>query len=212
MSDTLAELARALHGKNPDIEDLARRFAADDEALKLIIDGLTFTVETYRYNCNMLIKELAGASPKRVIAYWKDLASLLQSSNTYHRCSALNVLPHLIPGDGGALFEKLFDEYFSFLDDTSVIPPCYVARNSHTIALHRPEWSQRVVERLLSIEETHHEAGRKDLIKADIIEALDRLFEATEKQSEILDFVEKQTACSSPKTRKAAAAFLQKRR
>jgi len=208
----LAELASALHEKNPDIETLTRSIAGNNEALKLIIDGLTFSVDTYRYNCNTLIVQLARTTPKAVFPFWDDLVRLLQSSNTYHRCSALNVIPHLIPVDGGAAFDGVFDRYFSRLDDESVIPPCYVARNCHTIVSHRPEWSQQIVERLLRIEETHHEAGRKDLIKADIIEALDRLFDAVDNKSEILVFVEKQLECSSPKTRKAAAAFLQRHR
>jgi hypothetical protein len=156
-----------------------------------------------------VIVKVAEAAPHDVYPYWDHLGELLDSSNTYHRCSALNILPHLIPADDGSKFDQILDKLFSRLDDESVIPPCYVARNCPTIASHRPELVRRIVDELLAIEATHHKQGRKDLIKADIIEALDRLFDRVDNRSEVLRFVEAQLNCSSPKTRKAAKAFLE---
>jgi hypothetical protein len=208
MSDALAALARSLHEEQPDIEALAGVVAGNDEAIKLVIDGLTFVVDTYRYNCNRLIVAVAASYPKLVYPYWQSLAGLLESSNTYHRCSAINVLPHLIPADGGGKFYQMFDRYFGLLDDESVIPPCYIARSCPTIASHLPEALQRIVDKLLTIDATHHESGRKDLIKADIILALEQLYDRVDNKSEVLRFVKNQLGCSSPKTRKAAEAFL----
>jgi len=210
MSDSLGALTRALHEEQSDIDALARMVAGSGEAVKLVIDGLTFPVETYRYNCNRVIVKVAETSPGDVYPYWDYLVELLGSSNTYHRCSAINVLPHLIPVDGGSKLEGIFGRYFGLLDDESVIPPCYVARNCPVIASHRPDLLHRIVTGLLAIEATHHKPGRKDLIKADIILALDPLYDSLEDQSQVLRFVKDQLSCSSPKTRKAAKAFLDK--
>ena len=208
MSDELAELTRALHKEQPDIESLCQSIVGNKEAIKLIIDGLTFAVETYRYNCNRLIVEVARLAPKAVYPYWEYLVELLESANTYHRCSAINVLPHLIPADGGSKFERDFEKYFAHLDDRSVIPPCYIARGCPTIASHFPGLIPRIIDKLLAIDATSHRPGRKDLIKADVILALDQLYGQTEKQPEIQRFVHAQLESSSPKTRKAAKEFL----
>jgi hypothetical protein len=210
MSGPLGNLTRALHEERSDIDALVKMISGNSEAVKLVIDGLTFPVETYRYNCNRVIVKVAETAPRDVYPYWDHLEGLLDSSNTYHRCSAINVLPHLIPADGGPKFSGIFAKYFSRLDDESVIPPCYVARNCPVIASHSPEFLPRIVEELLAIDATHHKPGRKDLIKADIILALDQLYDRVENQSEVLRFVEAQLSCSSPKTRKAAKGFLQK--
>ena len=212
MSDPLEALIRALHEEQSDIDALAKTVTGNSEAVKLVIDGLTFPVETYRYNCNRLIVRVAEISPQDVYPYWDRLGELLDSSNTYHRCSAINILPHLIPADGGSRFDRIFDKLFSRLDDESVIPPCYLARNCPIIASHRPDLVQRIVNELLAIDVTHHKTGRKDLIKADIILALDQLYGRVENPVELLRFVEAQLNCSSPKTRKAAKAFLEKHR
>jgi len=210
MSDSLGALTRALHEERSDIDILAKMVTGNREAVKLVIDGLTFPVETYRYNCNRVVVKVAETTPQAVYPYWDYFAELLESSNAYHRCSAINVLPHLIPADGESKFDQIFDRLFSRLDDESVIPPCYVARNCPTIASHRPELVQRIVNELLTINATHHKPGRKDLIKADVILALERLYDRVENRPDVLGFVEAQLNCSSPKTRKAAKAFLEK--
>jgi hypothetical protein len=211
MSDPLGVLTRALHEEQSDIDALVAMVAGSSEAVKLVIDGLVLPEETYRYNCNRLLVKVAETSPEDVYPYWDHLVELLSSPNTYHRCSAINILPHLMPVDGGSKLEGIFDGYFGLLDDESVIPPCYVARNCPVIASHRPDLLRRIVAGLLAIEATRHKPGRKDLIKADIIVALDTIYDSLEDQSQVLRFVEAQLSCSSPKTRKAAKTFLDRR-
>jgi hypothetical protein len=212
MSDSLEALSRALHEENPDIDAVVKQVTGNGEAVKLLIDGLTLPVETYRYNCNRVIVAVAESSPQEVYPHWDHLVELLGSVNTYHRCSAINVLPHLLPADREGRFDRISDRLFEQLDDQSVIPPCYLARNSPIIASHRPDLVQRIAAELLSIEATHHAQGRKDLIKADVIAALDQLFDRLENRDEVLRFVEAQLGCSSPKTRKAAKTFLNRHR
>lgn len=69
---------------------------------------------------------------------------------------------------------------------------------------------QQITKGLLAIEGTQHKQGRKDLIKADIIQAFDQIYEQVENKAEVFGFVEDQLNCSSPKTRKAAKAFIEK--
>jgi hypothetical protein len=210
MSDQLDVLTRLLNEEDPDIENLSNLVTGNDEALKQLVDGLTFSVDNYRYNCNTVLVNVARKAPKFVYSYWDNLVGLLESDNTYHRCSAINILPHLIPVDGGLKFIGIIDSYFRHLDDKSVIPPCYIARNCGTIASHLPEAVQQIVKELLAIDKTRHKQGRKDLIKADIIQAFDQIYEQVENKAEVCGFVEDQLNCSSPKTRKAAKAFLKK--
>jgi hypothetical protein len=107
-------------------------------------------------------------------------------------------------------FEDIFDQYFGLLNDEKVMTARYLARSAGRIARAKPHLQARITERLLGIDGTHHAQGRKDLIKADIIQSFEEFFKDTGGQEEILAFVEKQLGCSSPKTRKAAKAFLNK--
>lgn len=67
---------------------------------------------------------------------------------------------------------------------------------------------EKITEKLLDIDQTHHAEGRKALIKADAVEFFETFFEELPDKERVLAFAEGMLACSSPKARKAAKAFL----
>ncbi len=86
----------------------------------------------------------------------------------------------------------------------------YLAINAGIIAKYKPYLREKIIEKLLGINDTHHNEDRKDLIKHDIIQSFSQIFEKIKEKDKIISFVEKQIDCSSPKTRKVAKAFLEK--
>lgn len=104
----------------------------------------------------------------------------------------------------------MFEKYFSQMDERSFIPAAYVARSSGTIARAKPKLQNKITDKLLRIDETHHDPQRRDLVKSDIIAAFDEYFEDAEDKEKIIEFVKGQLDCDSPKTRKVAARFLEK--
>jgi hypothetical protein len=92
--------------------------------------------------------------------------------------------------------------------DEKIVVTRYLVQSAGTIARARPSLRARIVDRLLGIDETHHK--HKDLIKGDAIQSFETFFEEVDNKEEILAFVQDQLECSSPRTRKAAKAFLDK--
>jgi hypothetical protein len=86
----------------------------------------------------------------------------------------------------------------------------YLAGSAGKIAIAKPYLQATIIEKLLNIDNTHHEEGRKDLIKYDIIHSFSEFFENIPEKKRIFSFVEKQIDCSSPKTRKIAQGFLKR--
>ena len=89
------------------------------------------------------------------------------------------------------------------------IPAAWIAANSGKIAKVKPGLQNRITGELLSIDQTHHDPERKDLIKAGAIESFAEYFAETKDQKKILEFVRKQQGCKSPKTRKLAREFIE---
>ena len=139
---------------------------------------------------------------------WDYLVELLQSKNTYQRCSAINILANLTPVDSQKRFEDIFDAYFDALDGQKLVPARYVARNAGKIARAKPDLQELITRRLLDIDKTRHQ--QKDLIKADIIESLAAFYEDARDKDTIITFVREQLQSGSPKTRRAAQSFLAK--
>ena len=202
--------AISLNDKNMDVGRFAKKAMRSKNILSRLLDNLTVKNETVRYNSAKILFLISTEHPEVLYPEWDYFVGLLSSNNTYWKCSAIRILANLTRGDVENKFEKTFDIYYSLLDDKSIIPAAYVAGDSGKIARAKPELQPRITERLLSIDETHHMQERKDLIKSSIIESFNEYFEDIKNKKKITEFVRRQLDCQSPKTRKAAAAFLKR--
>ena len=206
-----ADLHEALADKeHPSLEEAMQWALADGKALKMLLDGVVSKDDTYRYNCFKVLLQISDDHPLVLYPEWNYFVGLLSSSNSYHRSIGLQIIANLTRVDDENRFGGIFDQYFDLLDDEKVVTARYLAQSAGRIVKAKPHLQARITERLLGIDGTHHTQDRKDLIKADIIQSFEEFFEDCHHKGELLAFVERQLGCSSPKTRKAAKAFLNK--
>jgi len=199
-----------LNNKSINIKAVANKALKDDKLLAELLDNLWSKNETIRYNSHKVLCLISQEHPRILYPQWDYFAQFLKSDNTYHKLSAIHILANLIKADTKGKFEKMFDRFYGLLDDKSFITAAYLAGASGKIARAKPKLQAKITNRLLSIDKTHHQQERKDLVKASIIEAFEEYFEQTRNKKRILEFVEKQLNCESPKTRKIAKEFMKR--
>jgi hypothetical protein len=201
-----------LNKKDVNIENVAKIALGDEKLLTELINGLTAKKETFRYNCSKTIALLSEEHPDVIYPRWDDFVKLLGSDNTYHKISAIIILANLMGAgaDTENKFKSIFDEYFNLLNDKSMITAAYIARNSWKIVKAKPKLQTKVTNRLLDIDNTHHNPERKDLIKGYAIESFEKYIEDVKDRMKIMDFVKKQLESKSPRTRKAAKKLMKK--
>jgi hypothetical protein len=197
-----------LNSKNANIEAAAKKAIMNEEFRSELFDNLRSKNETVRYNSHKVLLRVSEEQPELLYSSWDYLAEFLDSDNTYHKLSAVQLLANLTKADKDSKFEKLFNKFYSLLDDKSFITAAYVAQASGTIANAKPALQTKITNRLLNIDKTHHEQERKDLAKASVIEAFAQYYQQVKSKKKILEFVEQQLDCQSPKTRKRAKEFL----
>ena len=199
-----------LNKKNIDIKAVAKKALNDDKLLAELLDNLRSKNETIRYNSHKVLFCISEEQPQTLYSKWDYFVKFLNSDNTYHKLSAVHLLANLSKVDKNNKFEKVFDRFYGLLNDKSFITAAYLAGASRKIAKAKPKLQTRITNRLLSIDKTHHEQERKDLVKTYIIEAFEEYFDQTKNKKRIIEFVKKQLNCKSPKTRKAAKDFLKR--
>jgi len=195
------------HGTQ-ELERAKQSSLADPQTLQHLLEGLTSQDDTYRYNCFQTMLVLTEEQPAKLFPEWGRFANLLDSDNVYHCNIGLCLLANLTATDASGKFATIFDRYFSFLEGDSLISARYAAQNAGKIARNEPKLQNRITEKLLGIEDSHQK--QKELLKADVIQAFDNYFEQSDEQRKMLAFVGAQIDSSSPKTQKAAKAFLKK--
>jgi hypothetical protein len=198
--------------QQPHLEEARQLVLAGEQARQEILAGIVAKDDVYRYNCFQVLYQLSEEQPETLYPEWGYFVGLLDSNNSFHRSIAGQLLANLSRADTENRFEAAFDHIVALLDDAKIVPARQFAQHVGRIARAKPELQARITECLLAVDETHHTESRKDLLKGDVIAAFDEFFADSPVQERILDFVERQLACSSPRTRKAAQAFLERHR
>ena len=196
--------------KNVDLTIAVESALTDDHLLQQMLEGIVSRSDVYRYNCFKVLLSIAQEQPQRMASSWQHLVELTKSENSFHRAIAVQIIANLATLDDGKEFERIYDGYFSLLNDESLVVARYVARSAGTIARAVPRLQPRITRSLLSIDLTDRDQERKDLVKADAIHSFAQFVETSGDKKEILDFVERQLNCTSPKTRRDAKTFLGK--
>jgi hypothetical protein len=211
--DAAADVKALLAAKESvDLDRLVRMARDDESVLREIVGGLESKDNNYRYHCFQVLLQISQDEPSHLHDEWDYLVDLLDSDNAYHRSISVNILANLTATPVGQedRFKRVLGRYFDLLDDPSVMVARYVAGNAGTIARSRPDLRARVTRRLLDIDRSHHQPGRRDLIKADVIQSFGEYFQESDDKERIRAFVEDQLSCSSPKTRVEAKSFLRR--
>ncbi len=203
-------MSSELPEKESDVESRAHKALTDKAALTELLAGILSKKDEIRSPSFKALLLISEEHPELLYPHWDYFAALLESNNTFLKYQAIYLIASLTKADTANKFERLFDTYYNLLDDKSIIPASHAALNSGKIARAKPELQTRITDRLLRIDETHHEPDHKDLIKSYVIDAFDEYFDVAEDKEMILEFVRRQLESGSPKTRKNAKEFLKK--
>ncbi len=189
-----------------------RLMLAEDVGVERLLEQAGDKDDAVRSAAFTRLLQIGEATPRELSARFERLVAMLDSPNGFHRSIGACLIARAAAGDPEP-FDAAFDRYFGLLDDPSIMVARYAVQNAGRIARARPDLRARVSERLLRVDETHHPAARRDLLKADAVaslaEVVDEIPGADEiERGRIAAFVRAQLSSSSPKTRAAAKAFL----
>jgi hypothetical protein len=182
------------------------------ELRDLFVEGCFAKDETYRYNCVRVFFRALEGQPALFYPYWERFARMIDSPNGFFRSTAAQAIAYLTAVDEKQKLDTILETYLGMLDDKKIMVARYFAQSIYLVVKARPDLREKIIAHLLDVESARHTESRKSLLKADIINAFDRLFKTLPKQEqkETLVFAENELESESPSTRKAAKEFLKK--
>jgi len=162
-----------------------------------------------RENCSQALMFMAETWPEPLLPHWDYFVQLFKSSNGSSKYVAVYVIASLTKA-APEQFSSTLEDYFTLLNDESVMVASHTALNAAKIAQACSTLQSEIIRRLLQIDQTDHDANRLGLVKAYVLETLDVLYPNATNQSEIMEFIKTQIDCPSPKTVKLAKALIKK--
>ncbi len=190
--------------------DVVEPALQDPELREYLVEHAFDKDETLRYNCVRVLWRAIDRQPALFYPYWDRFAPMIVSVNGFHRSSAAQFIALLSPVDTECKLDAILDRYLRLRDDPKVMVTHYFIGTLDRICRARPDLQKRVVTALLNIDRSRHTQQHKDLVKADILAALDGTFDTlpAELKKKAVSLAKAALDCTSPKSRKAAKAFL----
>jgi hypothetical protein len=189
--------------------EIAKKAIKDKKLLSELLEGILSDKDEVRYPSFKALLIISEENPEILYPKWDFFASLINSDNSYKKLITIRLIANLTKVDIENKFDKIFDQYYSILDEDKTMTAGHLASNSGKIAKAKPKLQSRITDRLLNIDSTH-KGKQKELIKAYAIEAFDEYYKESLDKKKIIEFVKKQLKSKSPKTRKKAEEFLSK--
>lgn len=196
--------------KSTSAESIARKALNDRKVLSEVFKGISSDKPPIKYKSLKALAHLSEKHPRVLYPKWNYFVELLSNENTFLRAIAANVIANLTVVDSKKKFEKIFDLYYNLLDDRSMINAANLAGNSGKIAVAKPHLQDKITNRLMDIDKTHHSPECKNIIKGKVILSFDMYIGEYGNKKKILDFVKKELKNRRSATRKKADRFLKK--
>lgn len=190
----------------------ARRAVLDPDALQALLEALLpeNKKQAERERAFKALLALAGQRPDLLLPRWDELTRMLRRGGAFTKYPAIHLIAALLPADRRLRFDRSFAAYFNLLDDEAVSVAAHTARLAARIVAARPDLEPRVTRRLLALDRTHFDPGRRDLVKSYALEAMGSYYESTRYRRAVQRFAEGMLASSSPRAVRTARLFLKK--
>ena len=189
------------------------QLALDDEHARneIVYQMRTNAAIMVYYHCYYVVDKASQRQPELFYPYWDEIADLLRHENSYHRDFAVEIIGNLTQVDPENRFAAIAEDYFGIINDEKFMTGNCCVKNLLKIYRNKPDQRGRIVETLLDIDNRcDYTEKQKGVLKTDVLEIFDEIYEETLARAEINEFIKAEVDCVSPKTRKKAKALIKK--
>jgi hypothetical protein len=196
--------------KNVSVESIANKVVKDRKLLDALFENVSSDKAVIKYKSLKVLMLLSEQQPSILYPEWDFFVRLLDNENTFLRTIGANTIANLTKIDNKNKFEKIFDKYYSLLEDESMINAANIAGRSGIIAKSKPNLQNKITDKLLNIDKTHHSSECKNIIKGKAILSFGEYIGEFEDKEKIIQFVKKELKNTRSATRKKAEKILKK--
>lgn len=206
------DLIEKIAEKDFDVDNFVEIAITDDVAREEIVNQmLTNSAIMVYYHCYYIVEKASRKQPELFYQFWDQITKLLDHKNSYHRDFAVEIIGNLTKVDQENRFVEIEEEYFSIINDEKFMTGNCCVKNLLKIYRHKAEQRERIIETLLDIDNRcDYTEKQKGVLKADVLEIFDEVYEEVPRRDEINGFIKAEANSISPKTRKKAKRLIEK--
>jgi len=207
-----SEILEKIAEKDFDVNAFVSLALSDEFARNFIVhEMLTNPAIMVYYHCYYVVEKASQAQPELFYPYWGEIAELLHHKNSYHRDFAVEILGNLTKVDEQDRFSEVEDQYFSIINDEKFMTGICCVKNLLKIYRNKAGRRDHIIQAVLNIDTLcDYTEKQKGVLKADVLEIFDQVYEEAPRRDAINEFIRAQIHCVSPKTRSKARELVKK--
>lgn len=210
----VVELFQRLLEKTLSKEDFYQLVKEKDELIPDIIKGVSSSKATIRYSCAKVLMDLSKENPDKIYKYFDFFTNLLDSNYRILIWNAIITIANLTIVDRNKKFDKIFEKYFSLLNNDYMVTVANVVGSSSQIAYAKPYLINRISNELLKVDDLkitpHLTVECKRVIAEKTIISFDKFFDKIKDKNKVLSFARKHINSPRKTLKEQALQFLEK--
>lgn len=155
--------------KENDIQNISKVINKND--ISQFVEWLSEKNDKVRYN-SLLLLENYSAYFKDVYFFWDVFIEKLRNKNSYQRIIGLKLIADNVKWDEDNKFEKIFDEYFNFLNDDKLIIIRQGLQSIQNIIPYKEHLNNRIANKIMFLNIWNLRETMRKPILMDILNAL----------------------------------------
>lgn len=191
-------------------DEVAQTVIEDPPLISVVFEGLTSPTPRIKFRSAKILKIISAKEPELLYPQWDSFIDLLDNDNSIILWNVLDVIANLTAVDVERKFDVIFEKYYQFLEEGSMVTAAHVVDNSAQIAINRPDLQDKITKKLLQVYETPLGVECRDILSGKALMAFGNYFDAIKNREEVLSFAQKQLNSKRNATRVKAEKFLKK--
>ncbi len=192
-------------------KDIAKGATGNIDLPEALFAGLSSENPKVKFGSAKTLRTISEKNPNALYPRMEFFVGLLESKNTILKWIAIDIIANLTAVDTENAFNRLFDKFYGYLYEGSLITAGHVVDGSGKIALSKPELQDQVTEKLLKVEEVPLPTAEcRNILIGKTINAFGAYYEKIRDKGRVISFVKRQLNNSRNVTKIKAERFLKK--
>jgi hypothetical protein len=209
-----SRLVQKLGDKSITKEQLLEKVRHNYDLIPELLSGISSSKPSIRYGCGKILMDVSEEKPETLYPNMDFFINLLESKYKILTWNAIIIIANLTKIDKENKFDSIFEKYYDFLDNEYMVTVANVVGNSGKIALAKPHLTEKITDKLLSVENIsttpHLSEECKRVITEHAIKSLDMFFPQIKQKNKVISFVKKHLTSSRKTLRIDSENFLKK--
>lgn len=205
-----AEIQKIINQKADFSVEVAGKVIEDPSLLDTIFNNISSPTARIKFRSSKILLIISDKQPLLIYPHIKFFIELLDSDNKVLLWNALDVLANLTRVDEDHEFDSIFNRYYGFLGDESMITAGHVVDNSPLIVANRPDLQNKITKRLLKINQTSRDAECGNILGGKVILAFEKYYDQIQDHEAVISFAQELLNSQRNATRTKAEEFLKK--